>query len=195
MSLSGWFREYLYIPLGGNRKGRMRTILNKMIVFFCTGLWHGASWNYVLWGIYWGIFIIVERLFLQKWLLKVPKFISHFYLIVILLVSWSVFRMESLNYSLLMLKGMLGLNSNAFTSFSVNAVLKNNVFLVVFSIIASTPLLKKLMSAAKNALRSSYVGSGISAFAEYFVIPCGLLLLSTAVLVGASYNPFLYFRF
>ncbi len=195
ISLGSFFRDYVYIPMGGNRNGKLRTIFNLLVVWMLTGLWHGAAWNYVIWGLFWGFFIIIERLFLEKWLIKAPKIISHFYLIIIALISWSVFRMGNISFSLLMVKGMFGMNSNTFSSFSVNALLKNNLFLIIFSIVAATPIVKRGLMLAKTVLGNSRIGMVFSNFAEFCLVPCGLIFLSTAELVGASYNPFLYFRF
>lgn len=211
MTLGQWFRDYLYYPLTlgpaikirkavskkfGRKTGIfLQNLFTMVIIWACTGLWHGASWSYVLWGLYWCFFMILEQSFLQKWLEKLPGVVSHVYLILLFVFSRALFRFGELKYSLVILRGLFGLNGNQFSDFATNTLLKNNVFLVVFCIIASTPLIKNLMMKMKNAMGKTKTGSAVFSFFEYSVIPVVLLLLSTAALVGASYNPFLYFRF
>jgi len=143
ISLGSFFRDYLYIPLGGNRKGIARTIINLFVVWFFTGMWHGASWNFVLWGLYFFVFIALERLFLSK-LLEKNKVISHIYLLVIIYFGWILFRFRDMNLILVTLKSMFGLNGNAFYNFETNSVLLNNLLLLLVSLVAATPLLKNI---------------------------------------------------
>ena len=139
--------------------------------------------------------MILEQSFLQKWLEKLPGFVSHVYLILLFVFSRALFRFGELKYSLVVLRGLFGLNGNQFSNFTTNTLLKNNAFLIVFCVIASTPLIKNSMLKLKAAMGKTRTGSALFAFFEYSVTPVVLLLISTAALVGASYNPFLYFRF
>lgn len=193
ITLGSFFRDYLYIPLGGSRKGKFRTVLNLLVVWALTGLWHGASWNFMLWGLYFFVFIALEKLFLARFLKSKPV-LAHIYLLVIVFFGWILFKFENLSDILCVLKGMFGANGNAFSDFETLTVIKNHVIILIIAIIGSTPLVKSLSAWLKyRAVR--FKGT----FAAYTVlqlaVPIGLLLLSAAALVGNSYNPFLYFRF
>lgn len=193
ISLGSFFRDYVYIPLGGNRKGRMRTYLNLFIVWFLTGLWHGASWNFVLWGLYFFIFILLEKIFLHRILSK-DRIISHIYLVLIVYFGWILFRFDNMNDIFTVLRGMFCANGNAFTDFETNTILTSNMFILAFCALVSTPIVRKVGSLVrythmdKKFVSTIYIVGRIS-------IPLILLLLSTAALVGDSYNPFLYFQF
>ena len=193
ITLGTWFRDYLYIPLGGSRRGKLRTVLNLFIVWALTGLWHGASWNFVLWGLYFFIFIALEKLFLSKYLEKQPA-LAHIYLLLIVFFGWILFKFESVGDIWCVLKGMFGANGNAFSDFETWTAVKSHIIILLIAVFASTPITKRLSAAFKyRALRNN------GALAVYsvlqFVIPAALLILSAAALVGNSYNPFLYFRF
>ena len=190
ISLGSFYRDYVYIPLGGNRRGLPRTIANLFIVWFLTGLWHGASWNFVLWGLYFFVFIAVERLFLGKLLERIPAVFSHLYLLIIFFFGWAIFRFRQPVLLNTVLGGMFGANGNPLTSFEFNTIFLNHIFFLLAAAIATTPLLKKLGERCSNGLRTAYVYNTVQLF-----VPPLLLLLSTAALVGNSYNPFLYFQF
>lgn len=181
MSLSYWFRDYVYIPLGGNRKGKKRQIINILIVWLLTGLWHGASWNFILWGLFYGIVLLIEKLFLAKYLDKTPTLIKHIYTIIIVLIAWVLFAFtdlsKAINYLSIMFGGAKFINAYALY------YLRNNIFLFVICIIACTPIAKTKLNILKK---------------HEILIPVLVLLLlfiDTAFIVDASYNPFLYFRF
>ena len=193
ISLGSFFRDYVYIPLGGNRKGKLRTYLNLFIVWFLTGLWHGASWNFVLWGLYFFVFIFFEKLFLSK-LLSKDHIVSHLYLVIIVYFGWILFRFESTSEIIAVFRGMFGLNGNAFTNFETNTIVSSNVFILLFCIIVSTPIVRKIGSMARYTYMDKKTVSVIYTIGR-IVIPIILLLLSTAALVGNSFNPFLYFQF
>ncbi len=194
MSLGSFFRDYVYIPLGGNRKGEIRTILNLFVVWFLTGLWHGASWNFVLWGLYFFVFIALEKLFLGKKLKETYPWVSHVYLLVVVYFGWILFKFRNLSFVGIVLKGMFGLNRNGFTDFEISALFKNNIVLIVVLIIAATPLVKKLGNLLTYyARRNPHLA--VLNVTRKIVIPIVLLILSTFSLVGDSYNPFLYFQF
>src|SRR5690606_12861730 len=112
ISLGSWFREYVYIPLGGNREGRVKQYRNLFIVWFLTGLWHGANWNFILWGLYYCGFLIIEKTFLQKWLKDKPVFISHIYTILVIIVGWVFFGFEDIDKGISFIKTMFGFGNN-----------------------------------------------------------------------------------
>lgn len=194
ISLSSFFRDYVYIPLGGNRKGSKRTIFNLFVVWALTGLWHGASWNFVFWGLYYFVFLVLEKKVLLEKMKNLPKIAGHIYTLVVVYFGWIIFKFTDMSRIGLMLKGLLGLNHNGFVNLDVAMTLKNNIFFIIAAIIACTPLPVKIY---KRMCRQCKV----SVFFKYLrrVIeiagPVFLLLLATTALVGNSYNPFLYFQF
>ncbi len=199
MSLGTFFRDYVYIPLGGNRKGRARTALNLLIVWALTGLWHGASWNFVLWGLYYFVLLMIDRLFWQKFLDRLPKavgsILSHILLPLAVLLGWVLFKFTSLPLAATVLRGLFGLNGNAFTSFTVTAEARSHMYLLLFCAVASTPLFSSLAKRWEQAGAESTLARKTYRVAAYGIVPIALLLIGTACLVGNSYNPFLYFRF
>lgn len=196
ISLGSFFRDYVYIPLGGNRKGAARTILNLLVVWGLTGLWHGASWNYVLWGLFFFVFIAMEKLFLQKVLNYIPSIFSRLYLLIIVYFGWVLFKFENMSEGWAVLMGMFGQNGNVFMTGETRITLLNYVFFIALAIVAVTPLGKKLMGTLDHFAES---GKGLAMArvngAWRILLPIALLLLSTMALVGNSYNPFLYFQF
>lgn len=186
MSLSYFFRDYVYIPLGGNRKHQL---LNIFIVWFLTGLWHGASWNYILWGLWFCVFLIIEKLFLLKILKKVPV-LSNLYLLVVVLFGWVLFYFEDLGNVLSCMKGMIGLTSAGFYDISLGIEIKNNIFWLIAATVFCTPIIPKISEAitSNNNIKKAY---------RFIRIPLYslVLLLNTSLLVGSSYNPFLYYKF
>lgn len=204
ISLSSWFREYVYIPLGGNRKGMGRQLFNIMVVWILTGLWHGANWNFVLWGIYYGILLMIEKLFLLKWLKKAPAWIGHIYSMFLVVIGWTIFAQTDMSQLGRYLKTMFGIGAHGgadadfFYFLSTNAVLL--ILLVVCSIDHRFWLRKvcKKSVASENAENDNiYQWCEQSRGVTYAkpVIMIVLLVVSFAFLVGDSYNPFLYFRF
>ena len=190
MTLSSWFRDYVYIPLGGNRKGSIIQMRNILIVWFLTGAWHGASWNFILWGVYFAIILILEKLFLLKFLEKLPKIFRHIYSLVLILTSWAIFAFEDLTKVLEFIKAMFA-NNLIYNEESIY-YFKNFFLIILIGIICSTPvgkiLKEKIMKVAKGK-KAIFIEIGIS------FIYIGILMLSTASLVTDSFNPFLYFRF
>ena len=189
ISLGTWFREYVYIPLGGNRKGMLRFIVNLIIVWFLTGLWHGACVNYIVWGLYFGFFIILERLFLSKLLAKLPKVVGHLYTLFFVVISMVIFFFAD-EYG-----GLSGAISHIGEMFSFGEGMGNNTYtcvvsylpLLIFSILAATPVFRKLWVFLRSKWKPFFVLEGVGTFA--------VLALCVASLVSESYNPFLYFRF
>ena len=188
MTLSSWFRDYIYIPLGGNRRGLAIQIRNILIVWFLTGAWHGASWNFILWGVYFGVILILEKVIILKVLEKVPKVISHLYAIVLILVGWVIFAFEDLLKVEYYFLTIFHLNGTSFVNNEALYYLDNYFIIILIGIILSTPLIKKIFDKieSKNTLVSNIFVS---------IVYLAIFLLSTASLVSDTYNPFLYFRF
>ena len=189
ISLGSWFRDYVYIPLGGNRKGPAKHIINICIVWFLTGVWHGANWNFILWGVYFGALLILEKFFLMKLLKKLPGFVSHIYTLFLVVVSWAIFAIEDMSVLGKYLGAMFGRGGSFADGTSMYLLLTNAVLFVILAI-AATPAPKML--AGKLLAR---LGENVSAAVIKNVVFVAILVLSTAYLVDASYNPFLYFRF
>ncbi len=185
ISLSTWFKEYVYIPLGGNRKGVKRQIINLLIVWGLTGLWHGAAYNFIFWGLFYGLLLILEKFVLKKFLDRLPSFLQHFYTLFIVLIGWTLFYFTDVNQLFATLGDMFNLNNGLISNNTLNLFLSNLPVLIVAGV-ASTPLAAKLYERFKN-VRFMWVAETL------FV--AAVLFLSTASLVDQSYNPFLYFRF
>ncbi len=182
MTLGGWFREYVYIPLGGNRKGKTRTYMNLLIVWMLTGFWHGASWNFVIWGLYFGVLILLEKVFLQKALLKLHPIFQHLYFLFFIVVGWVFFVFNDLSEGLQYFKVMFGMGGQAVANQTFLYLLSSNVILLLMALVGSMP-------------RSRWMKriSALPCFQPLFYLI--VFVFSTAYLVGATYNPFLYFRF
>ena len=183
MSLSTWFKEYVYIPLGGNRKGLPRQIVNLLVVWGLTGFWHGASWNFLLWGLYYAVLLIAEKLFLLKLLKKLPKFVGHIYTIFAFMMGWALFFFED----------MSALGAFFTRAFSVTATPAEGIN----AILAYLPLLAVSVLAATPVGAACYRKLQDKAWTDYAAIGVGavILLLCVAALASQSYNPFIYFRF
>jgi len=194
MSLGTFFRDYVYIPLGGSRCAWPRMVFNTFVVWALTGLWHGASWNFVAWGLWFFVFLMIERLFLKKVLDKVPVF-SNLYLLLVVILGWVIFRFTNTQLCIAVLRSLFGANGNPLTSFSAETMLKNNIFLLMAAIFASLPVMRLLRIRLEQFAKSHGKIVNVWNFVFYSVIPVILLLLSTAALVGDSYNPFIYFQF
>ena len=185
ISLGTWFREYVYIPLGGNRKGLYRQIINIAVVWFLTGLWHGASWNFILWGLYFGVLLMIEKLFMLKVLKKAPAIISHIYSIIIILFGWVLFYFENLNEMGIFLARMFG-SDGFMMSGDISVKIISYIPLLIVSAITSTPLISKLYYKIKSKPILYVIDNAGCVLA---------LLLCTAALVSSDYNPFLYYKF
>ena len=192
ISLSSFFRDYVYIPMGGSRCGAVRQLFNLLVVWFLTGMWHGASWNFILWGLYFGLLLAVERFVLgpegQRWL---PQVLRHGGVLILVTFSWIIFKFTDMGLLGTAVKGLFGLNHNGFTSGAVSLLFKNNLFFLIFSAIACTPLGRWL----RSGLRAMGEGGGLfgAIDAAWDVLhPAVLLILAAMALVGDSYNPFLF---
>ena len=185
ISLSSWFREYVYIPLGGNRVPVPKHILNLLVVWLLTGLWHGAAWNFVAWGLYYGVILIFEKYFFHHVLEKLPEVLRHIYSLVLVMVGWVLFFSPSFAGALEYLKLMFGAGGHGFMDGEALYLLISNLGLWVIAIVSSTPLV--------YGVYERYVGRR-KPVADV-VIYAGMFLLCVAYLVTETYNPFLYFRF
>ena len=150
MSLSSWFRDYVYIPLGGNRKGKLRQCVNIMIVWFLTGFWHGANWNFMIWGVYFGVILLCEKLFLLKGLKKLPKAIAHIYALILIVIGWGIFAFDDFGKLSQNFKNMFGLSGIDLVNDQAISWLATYAITFVILIIASTPLVKKLGAAVSK---------------------------------------------
>lgn len=189
MTLSSWFRDYVYIPLGGNKKGVLKQIRNILIVWSLTGLWHGASWNFIVWGLYFGILLILEKFILKKYFSNVPKFIKGIYTLFLVMISFVIFQGDNLSNDFNIIKGLFGLNGELFINNVTLYYLKGYVLFIVLGVISSTNYVKNLVIKISNGK-----GKKIINILEpiYLLI---LLIIVTMYLIDSSYNPFLYFRF
>lgn len=186
ITLGTWFREYVYIPLGGNRKGQGKTIRNLLIVWGLTGLWHGASWNFILWGLYFGVLIVIERLGWGNVLKKLPSAVSMLYTFLIVVFGWVLFDTNTLSDAWRFFKAMFG--ANGLGDGTAAYFIASNIVIFLLCIFASTDLFGKFTAFFQKKRRKLYAGVTPAVTAV-------VLLLCTSYLVDATYNPFLYFRF
>ena len=189
ISLSSFFRDYVYIPLGGKYRHQ---IFNICVVWFLTGLWHGASWNFILWGVFYGALLIVEKLGLLKVLEKIPSIFSHLYLVFLTLIGWTIFYTTDLGKLGGYFGVMFGFSGNALSDPQLSITLMNNLFWLIAAVLFCMPI-TQLVKRWAQAQRSEGVRAGISIVNA--IMNVMLLFVCTAMLVGDSYNPFLYFRF
>ena len=182
ISLGSWFRDYVYIPLGGSRVGKVRLLFNILIVWMLTGFWHGADWNFILWGLYFAALLIVEKVFLLKWLNR-SKFISRIYLLTLIIISFVIFNAASAQEAFEYIGGMFGVGSYPIISYETIFYLKDYLFVLLFAVIGATPIPKMVAGKFKAAKWLEPVALLV------------LLVIVTAYLVDGSFNPFLYFRF
>lgn len=192
ISLSSWFKDYIYIPLGGNRKGVKRQILNLLIVWSLTGFWHGAEWNFILWGLYYFLFLILEKFILKKVLEKVPNIVKHLYTLIVIIFGWVLFRCESLDSLSQVLKAMLSFN---ITELSLNEMLiyiETYWIYFILAIIFSMPtyyvIIDKIEKVKNKKMK---IGLDIMHYAGLIII----FIITIMFLAYSSYNPFIYFRF
>jgi alginate O-acetyltransferase complex protein AlgI len=194
MSLGTFFRDYVYIPMGGSRCSKPRMVLNTFVVWALTGLWHGASWNFVFWGLWFFVFLMLERFLLKNFLDKVPV-LSNLYLLVVVILGWVLFRFTNPQLIMMLMKSLFGLNGNPLTGFTAEIQLQNHMFLLAAAVFACTPIMKQLRIRLEGFVQNKNTVNTVWNIVFYSLIPVILLLLSTACLVGDSYNPFIYFQF
>ena len=186
ISLSSWFRDYIYIPLGGNRVSKIKFVRNILIVWILTGLWHGAEWNFVVWGLFFGILLIIEKLFLEKYINKLPKALSRVYVLIIVMISFIIFSGENINIIVENITGLIGINGVPLITQESLYYFKSYFIIIIIGIIGSTPIIKKITE-TKNIRKL------INIIEPIFLLI--LFLVSTSYIVDGSFNPFLYFRF
>ena len=188
ISLGSWFKEYVYLPLGGSRKGMTRTFINIFIVWFLTGLWHGATLNFTLWGLYFCFFLVMEKTWLLRLLERLPRWISHVYALVVIYFGWLLFAWEDIHGHRVYLKAMAGIGAGGWCDAQSVYLLMSNLILLVLFIIGSTSMPKRIVG-----FLTARDGIGTALLQSVFV--AAMLVLSIAYLVNGTYNPFLYFRF
>ena len=187
MSLSTWFRDYIYIPLGGNRCSRPRWIFNIFVVWLATGIWHGANWNFIIWGLYFFLLLMIEKLFIVKILNKLPELLRFVYAFILINIGWLIFRIEKLDLLINISKNLFTLKKgNIISDVARNYYLINNIPYFIFAIIFSFPIVKFIGSKIKNELLKTTIQN---------LLLLLILLFSIILLINNSYNPFIYFRF
>lgn len=191
ISLGTWFREYVYIPLGGNRCSRIRQIRNIMAVWMLTGLWHGASWNFVVWGIYYGCLLLIEKFFLKKSIDNAPAIISHVYCMLAVIIGWVLFASRDIESAAAYLGVMSGASGNVLVDNAFIYYLKSNAVMLVISLLFSTGIFREIFEPEEI---SDKIRTRVSHSAAV-ILHAFILFMSTAYLVTETYNPFLYFRF
>ncbi len=196
MSLGTWFRDYVYIPLGGNRVSKWRWIFNTFVVWMLTGFWHGAEWNFIIWGLYFGVILLLEKFFIIKFLDKLPRFVSHIYTLFLTIIGFVIFEPiystgdSSLTAVVKTIGGMFGAGDNSLVNEQTLYYLKSYWLILLVAAVLSTPLIKKL----GELVTSKKLGANIISVLQpicYIVI----LFVCTASLINGSFNPFIYFRF
>jgi alginate O-acetyltransferase complex protein AlgI len=191
ISMGTWFREYIYIPLGGNRVSRLKWMRNIAVVWFVTGLWHGAAWNFIFWGLYFGVVLAAEKLWLDKWLEKLPAALRHVYTLTVVTFSFVIFLIEDNNIIIEYFKGMTGLLPDvpALTGESVY-YLRSYGFVLLLAVFGATPVLRDHIAKLRSGAKTNAVIDNLAP-----VFNAVMLIISAAYLVDDSFNPFLYFRF
>ena len=183
ISLSSWFKDYVYIPLGGSRVNILKNIRNILIVWILTGFWHGASWNFIFWGLYYGILLLLEKFVLKKYIDKLPDFVKHIYTIVLVFIGWMIFAFDNSKYLFEFIKA---LTSNKFVDSAFLYYFKNYFLILVIATVFSLPVYPKVKEKMNNSIFTSLLSISI------YVI---LFIITLSYLVSDTYNPFLYFRF
>ena len=183
ISLSSWFKDYVYIPLGGSRVNILKNIRNILIVWILTGFWHGASWNFIFWGLYYGILLLLEKFVLKKYIDKLPDFVKHIYTIVLVFIGWMIFAFDDSKYLFGFIKA---LTSNKFVDSAFLYYFKNYFLILVIATLFSLPVYPKVKEKMNNTIFTSLLSISI------YVI---LFIVTLSYLVSDTYNPFLYFRF
>lgn len=188
ISLSQWFRDYLYIPLGGNRVDKNTYIRNIFIVWFCTGLWHGANWTFILWGLYYGCLLLLEKFFLREKLEKLPKPISHIYTLLVVLIGWVFFMSPNITTAFTTLEKMIGIGATTFANNQAKFMLKSYFIVFVLAILLSTKVYDRIQIFVYNQYKMKAV---YTTWTIYMI----LIIVCIAFIVGGTYHSFLYFAF
>ena len=190
ISLGTWFKDYVYIPLGGNRDGKYKQIRNILIVWLLTGIWHGANWTFLIWGLLFGIILIIEKIFLNKFMEKLPSFIKRIYVLFIVMILFIIFNAENMSVALTNIKGLFGMNGEIFVNDYTLHYLKSYLPLLIIAFLGATPFIKTLIDKLR---KNKYVNNIINILEPILIVI--ILVVVTSYLIDNSYNPFLYFRF
>ena len=190
ISLGTWFKDYVYIPLGGNRDGKYKQIRNILIVWLLTGIWHGANWTFLIWGLLFGIILIIEKIFLNKFMEKLPSFIKRIYVLFIVMILFIIFNAENMSVALTNIKGLFGMNGEVFINDYTLHYLKSYLPLLIIALFGTTPFIKILIDKLR---KNKYVNNVINILEPILIVM--ILVVVTSYLIDNSYNPFLYFRF
>ncbi len=190
MTLSSWFRDYVYIPFGGNRVSTLKHIRNILVVWMLTGLWHGASWNFIIWGIYFGVILIIEKYCLNKVLEKLPRVIRNIYAMFIVMISFIIFSSDDISSALVTIKGLFSFSSLKFSNDFIIYYIRSYGVILIGGLVLCTPLIKNVI----NKLRENKILNYIINIFEVIILVLVLVVI-TSMLIDSSYNPFLYFRF
>ena len=190
MTLSSWFRDYVYIPLGGNRVSTLKHIRNILVVWMLTGLWHGASWNFIIWGIYFGVILIIEKYCLNKVLEKLPRVIRNIYAMFIVMISFIIFSSDDISSALVTIKGLFSFSSLKFSNDFIIYYIRSYGVILIGGLVLCTPLIKNVI----NKLRENKILNYIINIFEVIILVLVLVVI-TSMLIDSSYKPFLYFRF
>ena len=190
ISLSTWFKDYVYIPLGGNRDGKYKQIRNILIVWLLTGIWHGANWTFLIWGLLFGIILIIEKIFLNKFMEKLPSFIRRIYVLFIVMILFIIFNADNMQVALTNIKGLFGMNGEVFINDYTLHYLKSYLPVLIIALFGATPFIKILIDKLR---KNKYVNNIINILEPILIVM--ILFVVTSYLIDNSYNPFLYFRF
>lgn len=190
ISLSTWFKDYVYIPLGGNRVSRYKQIRNILIVWLLTGIWHGANWTFLIWGLLFGIILIIEKIWLNKLMEKLPSFIRRIYVLFIVMILFIIFSSDNMSVALSNIKGLFGMNGEAFINDYTLHYLKSYLPVLIIALFGATPFIKILIDKLR---KNKYVNNIINILEPILIVV--ILVVVTSYLIDNSYNPFLYFRF
>ena len=187
ISLGSWFRDYVYIPLGGNRVSKVKWCRNLVIVWTLTGLWHGASWNFVIWGLYYGLILMLEKIFLLNLFDKAPKIIKHLYTMILVVVGWTIFRLENINDLIYALSNMFSFTNISFIRYVLEHYdIMTSLPYIIFAVFGSFPIYNNFIMKNKGKKLISIIN-------DIFIY--GVYIISILMLISSTYNPFIYFRF
>ena len=192
ISLSSWFKDYVYIPLGGNRKGIKRQIINMFIVWTLTGFWHGAEWNFIIWGIYYFIFLVLEKYVLKKILEKMPSFLGHIYTLIIIYIGWIIFRCDSLNSLVLYFKSLFNFNITSTSINQLSVYIESYFVYFILAFIFQTPIYYKIIEKIEK-MKNGKLKTSLNML--HYISLLIVFIISIMFLAYSSYNPFIYFRF
>lgn len=193
ISLGSWFRDYVYIPLGGNRVSSIKQYRNLFVVWLLTGIWHGADWSFMIWGLYYGILIAIEKAFLGELLKKLPKIYRHIYLIFLVMIGWVFFRAENIGQAFEFIKVLSGLSSNKLYDISFINYINEFGYIIILAIVFVTPILPKIKSLIRLKHEKLIENDFVYMFKSLSLI--SLMFIVVVILINSTYNPFLYFRF